>query len=201
MVKMRQAPLGRSEGERALGARESRRQGQALVEFGLILPILLVIFLGLMDLSRAFYAGVIAEHAAREGARYAMGAEPGTNILVDSTQTCSAAPPLTCTYVKDQVKNSLGNCTGCPDYLALSTGLPDVHVGGYQNDSGGTKFGYADGSFAAGPPADAVCPSFCTGGQVQVEVSWDMPLWTGFLWERFGVKTLHIRGYAAATMF
>ena len=176
----------------------ARGAGQALVEFGLVMPVMCVILLALIDFGRAFYAGVLAEQAAREGARYAMGAEPGTNILVDSTQSCSAQAPLTCTYVKDQVRSALGYCSGCPDYVSLTGGLPDVHVGGYQNN--GTKFGYADGSYASGQ-SDAVCPNFCKGGQVQVEVTWDMPLWTGLLAQRLGFTSIHIRGYATATMW
>jgi Flp pilus assembly protein TadG len=48
-----------------------RRQGQALVEMALILPIMLLILLATIDFGRAYYAGVAMTGAAREGARYA----------------------------------------------------------------------------------------------------------------------------------
>ena len=44
------------------------RRGQALVEFGLVLPLLLVLFLGIADLGRVFQAGIVTEAAARNAA-------------------------------------------------------------------------------------------------------------------------------------
>jgi len=46
--------------------------GQALVEFALVLPVLLLLFLAAVDLGRLFYAYVGVENAAREGAAYGM---------------------------------------------------------------------------------------------------------------------------------
>ncbi len=53
-----------SRSERAHG-----RRGQALVEFALILPVLAVLFLGAVDLTRAFYYYIVLENATREAAR------------------------------------------------------------------------------------------------------------------------------------
>lgn len=46
-------------------------RGQALVEFGLTLPLLLVILLGVADLGRVFQAGIVMESAARAAAEAA----------------------------------------------------------------------------------------------------------------------------------
>ena len=46
-----------------------RRPGQSLVEFALILPVLLLIFMGIVDFGRAIYAYNSVSNAAREGAR------------------------------------------------------------------------------------------------------------------------------------
>ena len=43
---------------------------QALVEFALILPLLLVLIIGAMDLGRVFYFKIVLTNAAREGANY-----------------------------------------------------------------------------------------------------------------------------------
>ena len=43
-------------------------RAQALVEFALLLPILLVLILGAMDLGRVFYYKIVLTNAAREGA-------------------------------------------------------------------------------------------------------------------------------------
>ena len=44
------------------------RRGQSLVEFGLVLPLLLVLFLGIADFGRVFHAGIVVEAAARNAA-------------------------------------------------------------------------------------------------------------------------------------
>ena len=43
---------------------------QALVEYGLILPIFLLLVLGAMDFGRMFYTKMVLINAAREGASY-----------------------------------------------------------------------------------------------------------------------------------
>lgn len=48
-----------------------RERGQSAVELALLLPILLLIVLGCLDLSRAFQARMALANGTREGARYA----------------------------------------------------------------------------------------------------------------------------------
>ena len=45
--------------------------GQSLVEFTLLLPVLLIILAGLLDVGRLYYVYVAVTDAAAEGARYA----------------------------------------------------------------------------------------------------------------------------------
>jgi Flp pilus assembly protein TadG len=47
------------------------QSGQGLVEFAIILPILLIILAGVLDLGRLWYAYVAVTDAAAEGATYA----------------------------------------------------------------------------------------------------------------------------------
>ena len=49
--------------------RRSPERGTALVEFALVLPILLVLTMAALDLSRAFLAKNVLHQAAREGVR------------------------------------------------------------------------------------------------------------------------------------
>ena len=51
-------------------ARRRRQRGQSLVEFAISSIVLLLLAMGLIDLSRAFYYSVALEGAAREGARH-----------------------------------------------------------------------------------------------------------------------------------
>jgi Flp pilus assembly protein TadG len=55
-------------------------RGQSLVEFALILPVLLFMTLGIIDLGRAFVYGVSAQQAAREAARYASRLVVNANV-------------------------------------------------------------------------------------------------------------------------
>ena len=47
-----------------------KHQAQAIVEFALGLPLLLLLLLGTLELGRAFFIKVILENSAREGAHY-----------------------------------------------------------------------------------------------------------------------------------
>ena len=47
------------------------KKGQAMVEMALILPIILMLFLGMVEFSRIFGSYLLVTHASREGARLA----------------------------------------------------------------------------------------------------------------------------------
>ncbi len=49
-----------------------RSRGQALVEFALVLPVLLILLMVLIEVARLFSAWLIVENSAREAARYAV---------------------------------------------------------------------------------------------------------------------------------
>jgi Flp pilus assembly protein TadG len=55
---------------RILPRRRGRTRGQSLVEFALVLPIMLLLLAGAIDLGRLFYAYVAVENAAKEGALF-----------------------------------------------------------------------------------------------------------------------------------
>ena len=54
----------------------AKSKGQAIIEFALILPFLLVLIGGAIDFGLSIFAGHIAENAAREGARRAATVPP-----------------------------------------------------------------------------------------------------------------------------
>ena len=60
--------------------RAQKQRGQSLVEFAISSTVLLLLAMGLLDLSRAFYYSVALQGAAREGARHgAWFNTPGRN--------------------------------------------------------------------------------------------------------------------------
>ncbi len=51
--------------------RPERERGQNAVEFALLLPLLMLVVFGVLDLGRVFFAAITIANAARAGARYA----------------------------------------------------------------------------------------------------------------------------------
>src|SRR5258708_20377036 len=62
-----------------MGRRRNRLRGQALVEFALALPILIVLVAGVLEMGRGYsFAGATSD-AARDAARYVAGKTSTTN--------------------------------------------------------------------------------------------------------------------------
>jgi len=95
-------------------------RAQALVEFALILPLLLVLIIGAMDLGRVFYFKIVLTNAAREGANYLSrnpadytntlnaiiteGDSSGVTITADEVTwagCCAVGSPVVITIEKD----------------------------------------------------------------------------------------------------
>ncbi len=53
-----------------------RSQGQALVEFAIALPILILVVAGVLELGRGYSYAVAVSDAARDGARYVAWSKP-----------------------------------------------------------------------------------------------------------------------------
>ena len=109
--------------------RPQRRRGQALVEFALVLPVLLLVLLGTVDAGRLIYAYNSVSNAAREGGRTAIvnqtpievrtkAAEQATALGIPSTApvSCPAAGGPTTTQPSGVcfVLRSKDGSTTCP---------------------------------------------------------------------------------------
>lgn len=61
------------------------KKGQSMVEMALILPIIIMLFMGMVEFSRIFSSYLLVTHASREGARLASigktDAEIRTNVI------------------------------------------------------------------------------------------------------------------------
>ena len=64
-----------------LRSRRPRSRGQSLVEFALVFPIFLLVFVALFDLGRAVFAYNTLTNAAREGARLAIVNQTSASII------------------------------------------------------------------------------------------------------------------------
>lgn len=52
-----------------MGVKLPNSKGQAMVEFALVLPVLLLLLLGMIEFGRFYNAWLMVTHASREGAR------------------------------------------------------------------------------------------------------------------------------------
>ena len=69
-----------------------RQRGQSLVEFAISSIVLLLLMMGLLDLSRAFYFAVNLQGAAREGARHGawFNTSSRANLYLDDADVMAA---------------------------------------------------------------------------------------------------------------
>ena len=97
--------------------------GQSLVEFALVLPIFLLIFLGVVDFGRAIYTKHILDKAAREAAR--AGAVRVDEAEAIQTARTAATNVLTSLHMNSetQVDVNVVNVNGAPA-ISVSTRLP-----------------------------------------------------------------------------
>jgi Flp pilus assembly protein TadG len=73
--------------------RRGDSRGQSLVEFALVLPILLVMFMGIFDFGRAIFAFNSVSNAAREGMRVAIVNQNPTVITSKAKAAMTGLPP------------------------------------------------------------------------------------------------------------
>ena len=68
--------------------RGSSERSQAVVEFALVGSIFLMLVFGIIDTARLFESWVTVQHAAREGARYALTGRGDCDIAPDNRLAC-----------------------------------------------------------------------------------------------------------------
>jgi hypothetical protein len=100
--------------------RRPRSRGQAVVEFALILPLMLLLTIGVVDLARIFSSYIALTDGVREGALYAA---QGTNNL----RWCSGDPgdpdAVACPLGSNPLVNETGTHAGNIAFQINSAGL------------------------------------------------------------------------------
>lgn len=64
----------------------NKRNGQSLVEFALVLPLLLILTFGIIEFGLIMYNKAVITNASREGARIGIVAQDRSNIAAIQTQ-------------------------------------------------------------------------------------------------------------------
>ncbi|MFN2270239.1 MAG: TadE/TadG family type IV pilus assembly protein [Anaerolineae bacterium] len=135
----------------------NKRKGQGLVEFALVLPVILFAFCVIIESGRLFHAYTTVQHAAREGARYAVTGQEMLDAGMDRVES-----------IKWVTKKASGSLMVDPDkYWDIDDSSP------YYGDSGALiiRVWGPDGINDAGGP----------GERVKVSVAHNMPIITPLL--------------------
>lgn len=82
-----------------------KKQGQAIMELVLVLPLLLLLVLGAMDFGRMFYTKVVTTNAAREGVNY-ISRNP------DDQTNCDLVDPTLCYLATLEIIANEANSSG-----------------------------------------------------------------------------------------
>ena len=78
----------------------SQQKGQSIVEFALLLPVLLFIIFGLLDMGRAVYTYTVLASAAHEGARQAVIVDNTDQVVVNAALQRAVAVNLLASEVQ-----------------------------------------------------------------------------------------------------
>ncbi len=95
-------------------------RGQSVVELALLLPVLLLVFLGTTDFGRVYFAKVAITNAARVGARYGSLNPDAGALIVDRTVE-EAAKTVSLQPADVQVTCNNGACNMHSEWISVET--------------------------------------------------------------------------------
>ena len=101
--------------------RAKRERGQALVEFAMVLPVLILLVVGMMQFGLLFHEFLLVTHAAREGARVATLGGSDAEIVA-AVNAAAASPSDTDIMPASRVRGAQVTIT-VTKYVALITPL------------------------------------------------------------------------------
>ena len=96
-----------------------RGRAQELAEFAIVVPLLLLIVFGVLDLGRVFFAAITIANAAREGARYGMLYPSDTAGIVAAVRQEAQTSGIDLT---DPAITAI--TVSCPDVAGCGSGRP-----------------------------------------------------------------------------
>lgn len=103
---------------------QKKTRGQAVLEFALLLPILLLLLIGTLEFGRLFFAKIVITNAAREGVYYL------SMHTTDKTNCSGVAPNQICYLTTRQAVKDEANASGLTlTDTDISIGTPCCAIG------------------------------------------------------------------------
>jgi len=106
----------------AVKRRDRAERGQSLVEFALIIPIIVLLMVGLLDLGRIVFTNNALSDGARHGARHASVDPTNCSLIADSVRSAVLNQDLATFTVTYITVNTLGSESG--SYVLCQDGSP-----------------------------------------------------------------------------
>lgn len=141
------------------------QRSQALIEFALVSPVLLLLLFGIVDIGRAIFYYDTLNHAAREGARVAVRASnqlPTNNDVLTSVTSQMQGVPVTAPCPQGPVTSATPPANSAWLYITEPAPPSAVETSPPPNAPGGEYSATAQGSCSAVNPA---------GGNQQLQVT------------------------------
>jgi Flp pilus assembly protein TadG len=108
---------------------QRREGGQAMVEFALVIPLLVLVLMGIVDLGQGVYAYNVVASGAREGARFGVLDPTNTNGIKSQALANTAGLNPQPTAANVDVKCSNNGTTFTPAPCSTSNTFIRVSVG------------------------------------------------------------------------
>lgn len=143
----------------------SFQKAQALIEFALVSPVLLLLLFGIVDVGRAIFYYDTINHAAREGARAAVRASsqlPTNNDVLTVVTSQMLGVPVTAPCPQGPVTSATPPANSAYLYITEPNPPSTVEINPPPNAPGGEYSAGVNGSCSAVNPA---------GGNQQLQVT------------------------------
>jgi Flp pilus assembly protein TadG len=129
---------GMSEREKLARKRSGRRRGSAIVEFSLLCPWLIFLFLGAVDAGFMLYALTSVENAARAAAVYAAQADLSTPVAITTAtnKICSAYVVPSLVFLANLPNGLTTACGSTPTPNPVSVVVTSISAGTSPDASG-----------------------------------------------------------------
>jgi hypothetical protein len=142
-------------------SRRKRQESQALIEFALISPVLLLLVFGIIDIGRAVFYYDTLNHAAREGARTAVRASstmPTNNDVLNTVTQQLVGVPVSEPCPQGPVTSALPPGNTAWLYVTEPNPPASIESSPPMNAPGGEYAAIASGSCSAVNPAAGNAP-------------------------------------------
>jgi len=151
-----------------------RQRSQALIEFALVSPVLLLLLFGIIDIGRAIFYYDTINHAAREGARVAVRASnqlPTDTDVLNAVSGQMLGAPVSAPCPQGPITGATPPANSAWVYITEPSPPGGVESTPPPNAPGGEYAAIASGSCSAVNPASG-------NSQVQVTVRFNLVLIT-----------------------